>query len=66
MPTISGNFNTVFNRVVPSDVYCYEAENGIVLIQLPTQTTLRIEKQRLTECGSGPWVMGKNFAEFER
>ena len=71
----SGKVNRDFKDVTPNGgVYCYESLTsrysrdpvGIVLIQLTSATGLRIEKQDAKSCGSGPWVFGSNYADFER
>lgn len=57
-------------------VYCYDSMFGIggyavspaqiILVQLTTEATLRIEKIDAAECGAGPWAFQANFADFER
>ena len=41
---------------------------GVILVQLPTPTTLRIEKQgtRGARCGSGPWTFSENATLYNR
>lgn len=64
------------------NVYCYEGfrsgrtvggigvgdPGGILIVQLPTPTTLRIEKQgtRGARCGSGPWTFTGNATLYNR
>ncbi len=56
------------------NVYCYEPRDRfsnskfsfVILIQLKNPTSLVIEKQDLSSCGSGPWLFGSSYVEFER
>jgi hypothetical protein len=70
-PTATGVVNLDFNLVTSnSTVYCYEnfqnLFNSIILLQLPTSTTLKIEKQTAASCGTGPWAFTSNASQFER
>lgn len=74
-PKSSGLVNLDFKKVKPDEIYCYdsllkkfdaEASPMRILIQLTSESTLKIEKQDIAKCGQGPWQFGNNFAEFER
>lgn len=55
------------------NVYCFETEDtyrnnvqAVIFIQMPSETTLKIEKSNASsDCGSGPWQM-TNYVEFKR
>lgn len=76
-PKNSGLVNRDFKDITSDgNVYCYDnlvkqwsyerkPESFIVLVQLTTSTTLRIEGKAMTACGSGPWQMS-NYTELER
>lgn len=69
--TNSGLVNLDFNLVTSNGtVYCYEnfsnLLNSIVLLQLPSSTTLKIEKQTAASCGAGPWTFTGAATTFER
>jgi hypothetical protein len=71
-PETSGKVNRRFDQVTPGEVYCFETEgewgesNGFtIILELPTETTLRIQKRSSGSCGSGPWSF-TDPAEFER
>ena len=71
LPAASGHVNLDFNRVASDGtVYCYDSFqnllNSIILLQLPTPTTLRMEHQNAATCGSGPWAFTSNSVSFER
>ena len=76
-PQTSGRVNLDFSQVTADDnVYCYDSlyhywgepisPADSILLQLTSETTLRIEKRDAAECGIGPWAFQSNFAEFER
>jgi hypothetical protein len=70
-PSSSGHVNLDFNRVTSDGtVYCYDAFtnllNSIILLQLPTSSTLTIERQTAASCGSGPWTFTGNASSFVR
>jgi len=70
-PTSSGKVDREFSEVTSDgSVYCYEmsvsGSEVIFLIQLTNATTLKMEKQDTTSCGSGPWSFTANAAVFER
>ncbi|MBI2084224.1 MAG: hypothetical protein HYT70_01240 [Candidatus Aenigmarchaeota archaeon] len=74
-PKNSGFVDREFKDVnADGNVYCYEPRDGfsdsrflfVILIQLKNPTSLVIEKQDLSSCGSGPWLFGSSYAEFER
>ena len=65
-PTHTGTINRVFSEVTPSDtVYCYETTGlpGRILIQLGTETTMKIEDQ--TGACSSDVVFHKPF-DYQR
>lgn len=74
-PKSSGFVNRDFKDVMSDgNVYCYDsltkkfdnqASPMIIILQLTSGTTLKIEKQNISECGGGPWNFD-TFAEFER
>lgn len=54
-------------------IYCYELGNQFsnirpptVILQLTSNTTLRIETRDSENCGTGPWIFGQNYSDFER
>ncbi|PKB83194.1 MAG: hypothetical protein BZY88_02550 [SAR202 cluster bacterium Io17-Chloro-G9] len=76
-PQTSGRINLDFSRVAADgSVYCYASLFGrsgrpvsptrTILIQLTSETTLRIETQDAAECGPGPWGFQSDLADFER
>ena len=74
-PRESGSVNLDFGLVTPDGrVYCYDSlsvrgspmPSLIILMQLASETTLRIERQEAQECGTGPWALRSRYAEFER
>ena len=76
-PQTSGRVNLDFSQVTADgNVYCYDSLNHYwgepispahsILLQLTSETTLRIEKRDAAECGTGPRTFQSNFAEFER
>lgn len=66
-PVDSGYVNRDFDQVISDgQVYCYDTDNGVILMQLTADTTLRIESQELGSCGSGPWSFTTNYTDFER
>jgi len=69
-PAGSGSVNPNFQNVaVGSGVVCFESigvSNTIILLQLTSSTTLRMEKQVAAECGGGPWSFGSTYTDFER
>lgn len=71
-PKNSGFINRDFGDIKDDQVYCFETEDtyrkgiqAVILIQMPTSTSLKIEKTNLQSCGSGGWKL-TNFVEFER
>jgi hypothetical protein len=68
-PAGSGSVNPDFQNVTTSSgVVCYEpyAANTIILLELTSATTIRVEKQVASNCGSGPWSFGATYTDFER
>lgn len=70
-PKSTGTTNRDFSEIKDSKTYCFETEgrfggrtSGIILLQLTSPTTLRIEKQD-GSC-SGSLSFSGNYAEFER
>ncbi len=76
-PRNFGLVNRDFKDVTDDgNIYCYDSlikqwsyerkpEQLIILAQLTSPTSLRIEGKKATSCGSGAWSFDK-FAEFER
>lgn len=72
-PSETGLVNMDFDKVTPGNVYCYDLrgkwrqdETKLALIlSMPTETTLDMEKLPGDSCGTGPWSF-TNPAEFER
>lgn len=78
----SGQVNRDFADVRPGSVYCYDSfavgattgrintgdPGGIILAEMPTPTTLRLEKQgtRGATCGSGPWDLSSASTTYNR
>ncbi len=71
-PQHAGHVNREFSEVTAdATIYCYDTltnapANTIVLVDMPTSTTLRIEAQTAANCGGGPWAFGANAVSFER
>ncbi|VVB59592.1 Uncharacterised protein [uncultured archaeon] len=73
-PTNTGFVNRDFKGITSDGkVYCYEPGNQFsgsssftIILQLTSENTLRIEKKDSGSCGSGPWVFGSGYADFER
>jgi hypothetical protein len=76
MPASSGQTNRDFSQVTADgNVYCYDSLqdrwgasiNAVMLAQLTSATTLRIEQQNAASCAAvGPWTFGANARDFER
>ncbi len=73
VPTTSGSVNTDFKNIgTDGKTYCFETSSQfspgtfVIILQLTTSNTLRMEKQTLTKCGSGPWTFGSTYTDFER
>jgi hypothetical protein len=67
----AGHVNRDFDEVTSDgSVYCYDTfqnlNNSIILLQLPSATTLTIERQTAASCGAGPWSFTSNASNFER
>ena len=73
-PTTTGNINREFKGVTPDGgTHCYDAFDPkqlvpvVVLLQLPTATTLRMERVTAASCEAAqPWTFGPKATEFER
>ncbi len=69
-PATSGLVNRDFNGVtLDGNVYCYESPglvSAVILLQMPTATTLHIERQAIANCGSGPWSITSSATTFVR
>lgn len=73
IPRGSGLVNRHFRDIrADGNVYCFETEDTYhnnaktaIILQVPTSTTLKIEKLNKTSCGSGPWKPS-NYVGFER
>lgn len=76
VPSATDNTNRDFAEVVPgSGVYCYEnltdrwgnSTNGLTFfLEMPDETTLRIEAVVPGTCGSGPWSLSANAVSYVR
>ena len=67
----AGQVNLDFDLVTANGtVYCYDTfsnlPNSIILVQLTSATTLKIERQTAANCGAGPWAFTSNVSNFER
>lgn len=77
IPLQSGAINRDFSTVKPDgSVYCYNIDTGrdlnyqsigksAVLLTMPDEKTVRVEKLSSSYCGTGPWAM-TNYVEFVR
>ncbi len=74
-PAGSGRVNRDFTDVTPDGtVHCHEtherfAETAaplVIVVQMPSSTTLRIERVELTACGEGPWQLTAAASDFLR
>lgn len=72
-PKPLGDINRRFADVKPDGtVHCYERLNDsspspVVLLTMPTDTTLRLERIVASSCEAArPWALGESFTEFER
>ena len=70
----SGNINRDFGKVVPGTIYCFgditqrffpDPLSFIILVEMPTETTLKIEGQEKSSCTSH-YQFSSNYSEFER
>jgi len=55
-----------YDRLVKQWSYDKKLEQLIILIQLTSPTTLRIQGKESNSCGSGPWAFSSHYAELER
>lgn len=68
----SGAVNRDFRQVAEDGTtYCYDASaggdlEGIVLLQLPGDGSLRFEQQPVAGCGAGPWAFTEGMQVFQR
>ncbi|MBI2343974.1 MAG: hypothetical protein HYV02_06555 [Deltaproteobacteria bacterium] len=66
----TGQINRDFGDITADgSIYCFEnfgPSNTILLLQLTSETTLRVEGESAPDCGSGPWTFGSAFTEYER
>lgn len=73
LPKDSGLVNRHFKDIKPDgNVYCFETQDSyrnsqrtVILMQMPTVESLRIEKANRSNCGLGPWVLS-GHTEFNR
>jgi hypothetical protein len=73
-PTTTGTINREFQGVTAEGgTHCYDAFDPkqavpvVVLLQLPTATTLRMERVTAASCEAAqPWTIGPKATEFER
>lgn len=70
VPEDSGPVNRDFSEVVPGAVYRYcgleQAEGVVILLQLPSPTTLKIEALSGNGCDGESWAFSLNAVLFER
>jgi hypothetical protein len=64
-PKDNGKVNRDFDDVVPGEVYCFEFNDFSIIVELITDSELKIEKRSSGKCGGGLWSFS-NPAEFER
>ena len=67
----AGQVNLDFDLVTANGtVYCYDSfsnlANSIILVELTSATTLKIERQTAAACGAGPWSFTGSASSFER
>ncbi|OGI44377.1 MAG: hypothetical protein A2637_03485 [Candidatus Muproteobacteria bacterium RIFCSPHIGHO2_01_FULL_65_16] len=70
-PEAAGRRNREFRDLaVDGLVYCHDTlryhPGGVVLMQLTSATTLRVERQAAAGCGAGPWAFTSAYTDFER
>lgn len=67
-PTNSGLVNRDFRNVTSDGkIYCYEtSQQAVIILQLTTLTTLKIERQNISNCGVGPWSFTSSATDFTR
>jgi hypothetical protein len=73
-PTTTGDINREFKGVTPDGgIHCYDAFDPmqfppvVVLLQLPTATSLRLERVTAASCvAARPWAFTAKATEFER
>ena len=71
----SGSVNRDFGKVVPGNIYCvyslkdrfYPDPLGfIIILEMPTETDLKIERLNNNSCGKAKYHFSSNATEFER
>ncbi len=73
----SGLVNHDFNQVTSDgNIYCYDTTQGrgqytnlpkfSIIIQMPTSTSLKVERLNSGSCGSGPWSFDSLSTDFIR
>jgi hypothetical protein len=71
-PQPSGLVNRDFKDVTSdNNVYCYDSftnfvPSNVILIKMPTSSTLLIERQNIADCSGGGWALTSSATEFER
>lgn len=74
-PAGSGRVNRDFKDVeADGTLYCYETRDRfgevpapfVILLQMTSPTTLRIERLDSASCGDGPWQFGSTYADYDR
>jgi hypothetical protein len=78
-PTSSGLVDRDFTQVTnDGQIYCYDTFrdlasgnpqqglNFVYLIQLTSQTTIRIDRQTAANCGAGPWSFSGTAVDYQR
>ena len=68
-PRDSSRINRDFVDITADgEIYCFENffDETILLFQLTSDTTLRVEAQAAAACGEDPWSFGSSFTDYER
>jgi hypothetical protein len=72
-PATTGSLNREWKGVTPGGTYCYDAFDPkpfpaiVLLVQMPTATTLRMERITAASCQAAlPWTFSSRATEFER
>jgi len=79
VPATSGSVNRNFSDITPDGkIHCYETKflSGpsystsspvtVMLLKLLDTSTLQIEVENGSTCGSGPWTFGASYVIFSR
>ncbi len=77
-PEEEGLVNRDFSDIKPDgEVYCFETKERsfnpqsevpktVIILELTSDTAMRMEKKSGSSCGTGPWSFSSQAAEFER